>query len=194
MEDSIGFAEHIEVLFYDGTHHADTESGPRKWLAPNDFLGQTKFGAEFTDFVFKELAQRFEEAELHLLRQAADVVVTLNQCRWVPLNRYRLNHIWIECALREEGVIALLFKFFDLLVENFDKAVADDLTLFFRVGDSFEAIEEEFRSLSNTNVEVEVIAVKLLDLFTLMETEQSVIDEDAGQLPADGSVNQGCGN
>ena len=121
-------------------------------------------------------------------------MVALNQRRWITFNRYRLDHIWIECALSEESVVALLFKFFDLLVENFDKAIADDLTLFLRIGDSFEAIKEEFRFLSNTDVEVEVIAVKLLDLFSLMETEQSIIDEDTGQLPADGSVNQGCGN
>ena len=107
-------------------------------------------------------------------------MVALNQCCWIPFNRDRFNHIGIECALSKEGVVALFFKFFDLLIENFDKAVAYDLALFLWIGNSLEAIKEEFRFFSNSHVEVEVIAIKLLYLFTFMKTEQSVINENTG--------------
>jgi hypothetical protein len=46
--------------------------------------------------------------------------------------------------------------------------------------------EEDLRSVDDAEVDVELAAEHRLDLVALVEAQQAVVDEDAGQLLADG--------
>ena len=43
-------------------------------MAVDDSPGEAEFVTDFTDFVFEELAERFDEFEFHLLGEAPDIV------------------------------------------------------------------------------------------------------------------------
>jgi hypothetical protein len=77
-------------------------------------------------------------SELHVLRQAADVVVALDDVGLAGLAAGRLDHVRVDGALRQPLGVAQLVR---LLVEDLDEQVADDLALGFRVGTPASALK-----------------------------------------------------
>src|SRR5690606_7328358 len=160
-------------------------------LAPDDLARQTAGFADGADLVLEKFAQRFEELHLHALGQAADVVVALDQGGRVVADGHALDHVGIERALGEVvGVTDGLEGFF----EHFDEGVADDLALFLGVGDALETAQEELRRVNDTQIDLEVPRVERLDLFAFAGAEQAVVNEDAGELLADGLVDERGGH
>ena len=49
--------------------------GPGERLPLQDFFRHTEVAADLAHFVFEQIFERLDELELHLLGQAADVVV-----------------------------------------------------------------------------------------------------------------------
>ena len=84
--------------------------------------------------------------------------------------------------------------FFRFGVENFDKGIADDLALRFRISHSFQAAQESLTRVDFDNVDIKGIVRSMghhvHDLIGLFKPQQTVIDKDTRQLIADGSCEQ----
>jgi hypothetical protein len=104
-----------------------------------------------------------------------------------PPTLWWLDHVGIERALREEiGAADLL----GLLVEHVDEGGADDLALLLGIRDARQAREEQFARVAVNQRDVVVAAEQAHHLLRLARAQQPVVDEDAGELVADGLVNQ----
>ena len=65
---------------------------------------------------------------------------------------------------------------------------ADDLALFLWVFHAGEFAEEEVGRVNSVDVEAELVAQVLLHGLELVFAQHSVVDEDAGQLVANGAM------
>ena len=81
--DGVGLAQQVEALLGDLADDADAQTRAREGLTPDDFVGQTELGADGAHLILEQSAQRFDELELDVLGQAADVVVALDVGRAV---------------------------------------------------------------------------------------------------------------
>lgn len=80
-----------------------------------------------------------------------------------------------------------------LFLKGLDEQPADDLALGFRVADAFELTDETIGGIDVQQVQIVVLAEHGDDAGRLVLAHQAVVDEDAGQLVADGLVDQqGC--
>ena len=99
----------------------------------------------------EELAQRFDELELHILQQSTDVVMRLNRRAWA-LETDTLNHVGVQRALQQplnlalcRGPLFLLlflrcgFELRRFGLEDIDEGVTDDLALLLGI---FNALQE----------------------------------------------------
>ena len=117
----------------------------------------------------------------------------------VRLDRHRraagegdaLDHVGIERALRQEIGAADLFRF---RIEHVDEQAADGLALRFGIGDACELAEELFRRINMHQRDVVVMPEQVDDGLGLVEPQQAVIDEHAGELVADRLVDQHRGD
>lgn len=75
----------------------------------------------------------FDDLQVHLLRQAAYVVVRLDRGRRT-VDRHRFDYVGIDRALRQPLHVGQLLR---LCVEYFDKVAADDLAFILRFGYAF---------------------------------------------------------
>jgi len=87
----------------------------------------------------------------------------------------------------EVGVWNIFGGFF----EDFDEAVADAFAFFLWVVDAGEVVEELLRSVNDAEVDVEVVFEGVFDEVAFFFAEEAVVDEDAGELVADGFVEEG---
>src|SRR5690606_29473372 len=77
-------------------------------------------------------------------------------------------------------------------LEYLDKLPADNLALGFGVGNTGQLAHEGIGGIYMNDLDAEVIRKSSHDLLRLVKAQQAVIDEYAGQLIADGFMNQ-CG-
>ncbi len=110
------------------------------------------------------------------------------------------DDVGVEGALDEEGDL-FAFTFLSLEhevggsgLEGADELAADDLALLLRVGDSGELGQELFARIDGDEADADRVDVVLFDLDAFVLTQQTVIDEDAGELVADGLVDERCGH
>ena len=75
-------------------------------------------------------------------------------------------------------------------LKNLDERPADDFAFAFRVGDAFEPLQEQFRGVLVLQLDLEMAAEHLLHHLRLARAQHAVVDEDAGELVADGLVQQ----
>ena len=85
---------------------AHGEAGAGKRLAINDLLRQAEFESEQADFVLEQAFQRLDQLQLHVLRQAADVVMALDHRRRIAGDGHGFDHVGIKRALREKFRLA----------------------------------------------------------------------------------------
>ena len=81
-------------------------------------------------------------------------------------------------------------SFARLLLEDADELLADDLALRLRVVDAGEPGEEALARVDVDQLDPEALAEGLDDLLGLALAQQAVVDEDAGELLADGAVDE----
>ena len=129
--------------------------------------------ADNADFVLVEQLYGLDELHLHVLRQTADVVVSLYAVRFEDVGIYR--------SLREE-LDALKLR--GLLVKYFYEFAADYLSLLLGVADSGKEIKEAVGSVYIDKVRVHLVSENLDDLLALSLAHESVVDVDADQLLA----------
>ena len=135
--------------------------GPGNGWRQSMWRGRPSSAPERAHLVLEQLAQRLDELEVHLLGQAADVVVALDGRRR-PLERDALDHVRVQRALREE--LARSSICLGLFLEDLDELAADDLALLLGVGDARERVEEPLAGVDDAQVGLEGVAEQRLDL------------------------------
>ncbi len=106
--------------------------------------------------------------------------------RRLPDDRNRFDHVGVQRALSQEINLPQLRRF-DL--EHFDERGADDLAFLFRIDDAREPLEKQRGRVHEHERQAQTL-VALADLRRLVEAKHAVVDEDAGQLAADGAMDQ----
>ena len=165
--------------------------GPGNGWRPVIDGGNAEGGAELAHLVLEELAQRLDELEPHALGQAADVVVALDGLRRA-LERHRLDDVRIERALGEElrrRAAACASS------SNTSMKVTPMIRRFFS-GSVMPArrSRNSVAGIDRLDAEMEGVAEELHDPLRLVAAQDAVVDEDAGELIADGAVDQRRGD
>ena len=161
--------------------------GPGERLARDDALVELHEAPDRAHLVLEELAQGLDEVHLEVVRQAADVVVALDDRRVAAVRGDGLDHVRVQGALAEE---VRLLEAGGLRAEHVDEVVPDLLALELGVGDPREAVEEAVGRVHGGQVEPQVLAELGLDDLALAFAEQPVVDEDAVQAVADRPVHE----
>ena len=122
-------------------------------------------------------------------------MVALNVCGAVAAAG--LDNVRVQGALDQELDVCALFACFGnqlalCLFEGADELAADSLTLRLGLGDTLECGEETLRLVNGDDLNAHGCCVVLLNLFTLAFTEQTVVDEEAGELVANSLVHERC--
>ena len=120
----------------------------------------------------------------------ADVVVRLD-LRSDTVVAARLDHVRVERALDEEADVPELAG---LLLEDADELLAHDLALRLGVGHAGETRQEPLLRAHVHEGHVEVAAERLDDLLGLVGAHEAMVDEYAGELLADGLVDEQRGD
>ena len=193
--DQIRTAQRIESVGGNLTDNPDTQTGPRKRLARNDFLGQPEFASDRPNLILEQQSQRLDECELQIRGQTANVVMTLD-----------VGSATASTGLDDIGVQRALDQKFDLVIlgivvsqqvshrtfEGPDELAADDLALTLRIDHARKRFQEFLlrvnRHQPGTGGRHEIP----LHLGTLTGAQQTVIDEYTRQPVADGPLDQ-CG-
>ncbi len=186
-QDFVGVADDFELLFGDIAQDPHSQTGPREWVTPDDGIGEPEDRAQGADFVFEEFTQRLDEIEPELFGEAADIVVEFDVGRVAAVPVPGFDDIWIERALGEE-VSAV--DFVGSLFEDFNKPMPNAFALDLWVIDAGKVIEEGFGRIDDAEVDFEMVAEGVFDEIALFVAEQAVVDEDAGELVADGFVEE----
>ena len=149
---------------------------------------QAEFDAQAPHLVLEQLAQRLDQAQLHVLGQAADIVVALDDVGLAGLAAGRFDHVRVDRALGQPPGVLQLARLF---LEDLDEQVADDLALGLRVGHAFERLEVAVCGVDADHLHAHVLGEHRHHLVAFLPAQQAGVDEHAGQLLADGLVQQG---
>jgi hypothetical protein len=160
-------------------------------MAVDHVVRQAERQAELAHLVLEQLAQRLEQLQAERLGQAADVVVALDRLRLLGLGAARLDDVGIDRAL---GQPLRLLQLAGGAGEHLDELAADDLALLLRIGDAGELAEELLAGVDGDHLRVQPVGEHLHHHAGLVEAQQPVVDEDAGQPVADGAVDQRRGD
>ena len=161
-------------------------------MPADESVGQAELAAERAHLVLEQLAQGLDQLHVHALGQAADIVVRLDGDRRPAGERHALDHVGIECALRQESgrLPAVACELFCFCFKDIDEELANRLALLLRIGDAGERGQKFLRRI-NVNERNIVVAPEQRDhLLGLGEPQQSVVHEHAGKLLADRLVDQ----
>ena len=156
-------------------------------MAVHHVRRQAEFHADAAHLVLEQLAQRLDQAELHVLGQAADVVVRLDDVRLAGLAAGRFDHVRIDGALRQPLHVRQLGR---LLFEDLHEQAADDLALGFRFIDALERGEIALGGVDPDDFDAHMLGKHGHDLVAFLPAQQAGVDEHTGQPLADGLVQQ----
>ena len=123
--------------------------------------------------------------------KTAHVVVGLDGLGLLRLGAGGLDDVGVDRALGEPLGGRELGGFF---LEDLDEDAADDLALLFRIGDAGEFVHEAVDGIDDDELEAHVLFERFTDLFALVLAKEAVVDEDAGELLADGAVDERGGH
>ena len=97
--DGVGFAEHLDVFRADFAEHPHAQARTGERMAMDQAFRQAEFEADGAHLVLEEVAQGFDQFEMHPLRKAADVVVRLDDVRLAETRGGGLDHVRVDGAL-----------------------------------------------------------------------------------------------
>ncbi|MNS62223.1 hypothetical protein D3C72_952770 [compost metagenome] len=157
-------------------------------MAVDHLRRQSKRHAQFADFVLEQFAQGFQQLQVQRVRQAAHVVVRLDRRGLARLGAGGFDDVGVDRALGQPLGALLLAGLF---LEHFDEFAADDLALGFGVGDAGQLAHELRGGIDVNDLHAHVFGEGLHDLLAFVQAQQAVVDEHAGELVADGFVDQG---
>ena len=122
-------------------------------MSPDQLLGDPERTADAAHLVLEEQAQRFDDPEVHLLGQPADVVVRLDRRRGA-VDRHRLDHVGIDRPLRQPAHVLDPDR---LVVEYLDEIAADDLALGLGIAHARQVTQELVAGLHALDVQAHVL-------------------------------------
>src|SRR4051812_840407 len=186
--DLVRQAKQFEPLPRNLADQAYGQAGPRERLPHDELAIEAEVDADAPHFVLEQIAQRLDQLEIHPLRQAPHVVMTLDHDGWTA-NRRRFDHVRIERSLPEMTEPA---QFVGARLEHIDERAADNLALLLRIRDTGQPIEEQVGRVDEIERQTKFLGETLADLFRLVVPQQAVVDEDAGETVADGAMDQHC--
>jgi hypothetical protein len=144
-----------------------------------------EFAAYAAHFVFEKESQRLNKPEVHLFGQSSHVVVALYDHTG---DGKGLNHIGIDGALGKPLDVFELVRF---TVEYVDEALAYHFAFLLGIDNSGKAGIEMLFGIDPYHVKPEAfVIVQHVAEFVL--AQHSVVNEDAGEVFADGTVEQHC--
>ena len=184
-EDCVGAAEYVGVLLPHLAEDAYPQAGPRKRMAVDELERQPELDADGSHLVLEQLAEWFHETHVHPLRQPPHVVVRLDDVRLAGRGAGGLDDVGVDGALREPRYSVELRR---LLLEELDERTPDALALLLRIGDAGKGGEKAILGVDAPDVDPQMSGEGRHDLVAFVEPEQPVVDEDACQLVADGTV------
>ena len=170
--------------------YPNTEARARKRVPKNHFARQAEFETDLPDFVFKQFAQWLDQRHAHIIGQAADVVVRLDNLCLARGRTGRFDDVGIYSSLREPFDV---FEFLCLFVKYLDKHAADDFAFVFRIRLTRKRIKESIRRIYTNHFDTEMLGERPHNLVTFVVAEKSVVDEYTSQLIANRFVQQ-CRN
>ncbi|MNO91998.1 hypothetical protein D3C76_835590 [compost metagenome] len=103
------------------------------------------------------------------------------------LGASRFDHVRVDGALGKELDV---FQLAGFGIEHVDEGTADDLALLLRVGFAGQVVEELLFSVGADDLDAHVLLEHGHHLVAFVQAQQAVVDEYAGQLVADGAVQQ----
>ena len=157
-------------------------------MAIHHLARQAELDAELAHFVLEQLAQRLDQLHAHVRRQAADVVVRLDDVRLAGLAAGGLDDVRVDRALREPVDARELRA----PLRRTPSTNRPPMILRFFSG-SFSprsASRKRCLGIDADDLHAEVLGEDLHDLVAFVEAQQAVIDEHAGELVADRLVQQ----
>ncbi len=176
-EDVVSQLQQRHVLAFHFADDPDAQAGTGKRMPHDDLFRQAQFEADLADLILEQLTQGLDQFHAHLLRQAAHVVMRLDDVRLAGLGAGRFDNVGIDRALRQPLDALELVR---LLVEHLDEIAADDLAFFFRIADSLERGEEPVGGIDANDVDTEVFAEGVHNLVAFVVPQQSRVDKHAG--------------
>ena len=186
-ENGIRPTQQVGVVQPNLAENAHTQPRPGEGVAVDHLARQTQSNPQLAHLVLEQLAQRLEQLKPQRLGQPADVVVALDGGRLLALGAARLDHVGVDGALRQPlGAGALA----GLALEHLDELAADDLALGLGVGHTSQVAHELLATIDVNHSRVQAPLEHGHHLLGLVEAQQTVVDEDAGELVADGAVDE----
>src|SRR5919112_5940862 len=184
LQHGVGLAEDLEPLRRDVPYDPDREPRSRERLPPDEPLGHPELRRNDAHLVLEEVPQRLDEVEVHDVGEAAHVVVALYPG---GVAGPALYDVGVERALHEECGVLQLAR---LLLEGADELLTDYLALRLGVRDVSELVQETSSRVNVDERHVRVLAERLDDLLGLIVPQETVVDEDARQIVANGPVHE----
>ena len=114
-------------------------------------------------------------------------MVALDHRRRVAADGHGLDHIGVKRALREKLRLA---RALGRRLEYLDERLADDLAFSLRVGYALEPPQEQPGRVLILQLDLEMAAEDFPHNLRLASAQQAVVDENAGELAANGLVQQ----
>jgi len=141
-------------------------------------------------FILEEVSQRLDQLELHPQWQTAHVVVALDGLAGA-LDAAGFDDVGVERALDKPVHSSRFFgDARGFVVEDGNELGADDLPLLLRFDDACKFCEEALACVDGYDLEAELVAQILLNVLKFVFAQDAVVDEDAGELVANGLVYQ----
>ncbi|MCY1215412.1 hypothetical protein D9M72_272550 [compost metagenome] len=175
----------------DFTQDAHAQAGAGERVAVDHLRRQAEGHAEFADFVLEQFAQGLQQLQVQRVGQAAHVVVRLDGGGLAGLGAGGFDDVGVDGALGQPLGALLLAGLF---LEHFDEFAADDLALGFGIGHAGQLAHELGGGVDVDDLHAHVLGEGLHDLLAFVQAQEAVVDEDAGELVADGLVDQRGGN
>src|SRR5579859_1722748 len=156
-------------------------------MAEYHLARQAERKAELAHLILEQLAQRLQQLEVERFRQAAHVVVRLDGLRLLGLGARGLDDVGIDRALGEPFGIPDLAGF---ALEDVHKMLADDLALLLGIGDTFQGMQKLAGGVDVDHLHAHVLGKRIHHLRRFIETQEAVVNKDAGELVADRTVDE----
>ena len=185
--DAVRLAQDVQTVAGDLAGNADRQPGSGERVAADKGVRQPQLAAQRAHLVLEEFAQGLHQLHVHAFRQATHIVVRLDGHRRAADEGHAFDHIRVERALGQEVRPTHLLR---LVLEDVNKGGADDLALLFGVGHAFELVEEQLLRIHMHQLDVVVIAEQRHHFLRLAHAHHARINEHAGELVADGLVQQ----
>ena len=145
--------------------------------------GRPKLQAQRADLVLEQVAERLDQLEGQILGQSAHVVVQLDRGGRAVGRAAALDHVGIERALGEEPGA---FDLRRLVGKTLDERMADPPPLLLRLDHAGQRGQKLVFRLDDVQIGLEVVGELADDRLLFVLAQQAVIDQDAGELRADG--------